>query len=440
MNCVLIAAAWVAIPAGCGGGSTQPPSSDEAGELRIEEVHVAGAPFAIEGELTYYSVERDGTGVAGGKLDSTQSARVRLRDGRYTLKVWHRVCDGNCTNLDPPSERCEQQIAIDAKRTLVATIRNRPGSGCRVVVGRVGIAYVRADVRGSEGWLWFANGDGSGAVRLARASWWTPPALSPDGRKIAFVRSRARELRVISPVGGPARLLRRFGRAPSALVTELAWSPDSSRLAVGEGPGLMLVDVASGRTRLFARGTRHTVGVSHPTFAPDGQQIAYERSTQTSVDVHAYASGRTLTVTRDHRSLAPSWGPTGLAFARGDGRHGDIWSVIGPGAAPRRLTRTNAGIQPVAWSADGRRLLAANPAQHNGRLWAVDVPSGRARALTPWVGDLYAQGLSRDGETILAAIGCGGRLTARGVVETLPFAGGEPHVIVKGPCRASWNG
>jgi len=24
-------------------------------------------------------------------------------------------------------------------------------------------------------------------------------------------------------------------------------------------------------------------------------------------------------------------------------------------------------------------------------------------------------------------------------VETLPFAGGDPHVILTGPCRASWN-
>jgi hypothetical protein len=36
---------------------------------------------------------------------------------------------------------------------------------------------------------------------------------------------------------------------------------------------------------------------------------------------------------------------------------------------------------------------------HNGRLWAVELPSGHARRLTRWVGDLFPQGLSRDGHT-----------------------------------------
>jgi hypothetical protein len=40
---------------------------------------------------------------------------------------------------------------------------------------------------------------------------------------------------------------------------------------------------------------------------------------------------------------------------------------------------------------------------------------------------------------VLAAIGCGGMASSFGIVETLPFSGGSPNVIVRGPCRASWN-
>jgi hypothetical protein len=37
------------------------------------------------------------------------------------------------------------------------------------------------------------------------------------------------------------------------------------------------------------------------------------------------------------------------------------------------------------------------------------------------------------------AIGCGGTSSLFGRVETIPFAGGRPTVIDRGPCRATWN-
>ena len=69
----------------------------------------------------------------------------------------------------------------------------------------------------------------------------------------------------------------------------------------------------------------------------------------------------------------------------------------------------------------------------------VDAETGAAHTITDWVGDLFGQALSNDGKTVLAAIGCGGRISPVGQVETLSFAGGPPHVILDGPCRASWN-
>jgi hypothetical protein len=45
----------------------------------------------------------------------------------------------------------------------------------------------------------------------------------------------------------------------------------------------------------------------------------------------------------------------------------------------------------------------------------------------------------RTPQAILAGIGCGGRPSAVGLLETLPFAGGKVTVIARGPCRGSWN-
>jgi Tol biopolymer transport system component len=307
--------------------------------------------------------------------------------------------------------------------------------------GATSLVYAKAlNLSGRPGSIWTANPDGSGPVHVTDG---TSPELSPNGRWIAFVRTS--DLLLIPAVGG---LTRRLQRVEGDFLGEPVWAPDSRRLvSLDEGGhvkpgGLVLIDARSGRRTRFANSSRSKGVVSTPSFSPDSGQIVYRRSDQTGGDLYVYtiASGKTRKITDDHRAFEPLWGPHAIAYNDGGfNRSGDVWLVRGDGTSARRLTHTNAGIYPAAWSASGSRLLAANPATHNGRLWAVVLPTGRSRQLTDWVGDLFPQGLSSDGRTVLAAIGCGGLISPYGVVETLPFAGGEPKVIVKGPCRANWN-
>jgi hypothetical protein len=198
------------------------------------------------------------------------------------------------------------------------------------------------------------------------------------------------------------------------------------------------IDVQSGSERTF------TVpqASEYYTFSPDGKTLAFSHSTGRGSNISALhlADGRVTTLTSDDRSYAPLWGPHGIAFERFTDHccHGDVWMMNADGGDARQLTHTHAGIYPAAWSGNGDRLLAAYPATHNGKLYAVDVTTGDARALTGFVGDLFPGGLSRDGTTVLADIGCGGTISPYGTIETIPFAGGRPSVIVRGPCRATW--
>jgi Tol biopolymer transport system component len=282
-----------------------------------------------------------------------------------------------------------------------------------------------------RGTVWRARTDGTHAVALTTG---LDPVLSPDGRWIAFRRGY-HELWLIGADGAREQRL----RLATGFISGIVWSPDSIRLAVLERDGLAIVDRRNRTGRILVP-RQLEVNLGSPSFSPEGTRLAYSRVDSTGGDVYVVAigGGKARRLTTNRRSFDPVWGPSSIAFSR-FGPKGDIWIVRADGSGARRLTHTRSGIRPVAWSGDGNRLLAANAPVHNGRLWAVDARSGQARNLTGWVGDLFPQGLSRDGTRVLAAIGCGGILSRDGVLELLPFSGGPPTVVARGPCRGSWN-
>ena len=276
--------------------------------------------------------------------------------------------------------------------------------------------------------IYLASPTGSNPRTLARGA---DPAISPDGRWVVYQRDTnpvPGGLLIISTGGGKPR------RLPASSDDQAVWSPDSRLVAAtGSAGRLAIVNAGSGKA-ITLRVPQTSNGY---TFSPDGTELAFTDYTGSgqNVDTVSTGSGAIRRLTDDGRSSSPLWGPTGIAFAR----QGDVWLMDGDGGDVRQLTHTHAGIYPAAWSSDGTRLLAAYPAMHNGKLYSVNVSTGEAKDLTGFVGDLFAQGLSRNGTTILAAIGCGGTSSPFGRVETIPFAGGRPTVIARGPCRASWN-
>jgi len=288
------------------------------------------------------------------------------------------------------------------------------------------------------GWIWRAAPGGSHPHKLVLGY---DPSVSPDARWIAYRHAnslrKVASLWIISSKGGTPRKIGHDER----WISILGWAPDSKHLLISDNAGLENVDAVRGTETLLVR-TSRTVGVYSASYSPDSHRVVYERGVRDGSDIFVVpaSGGQSRRLTHDLRSVAPLWGPTAIAYCRCNGNSsGDIWLMAPDGAQQRRLTHDNEALNPAAWSRDGRRLLAAYPAMHNGKLWAVDASSGRVKALTRWVGDLYAQGLSPDGHTVYAALGCGGMISPFGELETMPFAGGPAKVIVRGPCRGSWS-
>jgi hypothetical protein len=104
----------------------------------VTQVRAAGSPLPVEGAIPYIRVSRaNGATVARRRLDLTRKQPfvfVALVPGRYRLQSWQRYCNGNCSRLGPPTDRCGRWFRIHSAQTLRATITVTYGSGCRIAI------------------------------------------------------------------------------------------------------------------------------------------------------------------------------------------------------------------------------------------------------------------------------------------------------------------
>lgn len=324
------------------------------------------------------------------------------------------------------------------------------------------IAYVTQSGT-SPALVWTMHSDGSQKTSLGEGF---SPQISPNGQQVAVSLFGAG-----SSETGPA--LGVYSTAGASLQTYLSlkdeaaqplgWSPDGRYLAVdvqstalkhgAQLSGLGILDTQSAKLSMVAHGQLY--GAS---FAPNGSdEIVYglARSQSLTARVNIYRAkpdgSGTAALTRDGRSLFPLWGPGAIAYDRERLRRQDapvyqIWLRSSKGKT-RRLTNVRvrslvSGLTPVAFSADGSKLLAQFVGQDTSEAWTVRVASGRARRLTPKGArlPLQAAGLSTDGGTVLVNEGGVDGPASEGRVATLPFAGGRSTVLVTHGSQASWNG
>ncbi|MFE7609679.1 amidohydrolase family protein [Streptomyces celluloflavus] len=235
------------------------------------------------------------------------------------------------------------------------------------------------------------------------------PALSPDGRQIAFAALNALWLAPTSGGGAPRRIVRagatRYVLAPS-------WSRDGrSLLYADDRDGLYAVrrrDLASGRETVLAAGGR-----VHPALSPDGGRLAALDMSGNLV-VRTLASGTEETVAAPMGAGGlpgrPSWSPDGryLAYCdrnRLNRRFREGYNLIRVIDTETGKSALHALAEHVSladrydsgpvWSPDGRWLAVIA----ESALWVLPVrpdgtPDGAPRRLTDesadhpsWSGD-----------------------------------------------------
>lgn len=214
------------------------------------------------------------------------------------------------------------------------------------------IVYAAEGPEGRD--LFLRPGDGGGAVNLTAAY---PedddePALSPDGRRIAFRSER-------------------------------------------EGGGLFVLELEGTTVRRVTR----VVGEGHnPAWSPDGTRLVYATERidvnpqnsdgKSQLRIVDLAAGEIRPLPTDVSASLPAWSPGGrrIAFTRRLGAPEawiDIWTLPADGGESLPVTDDRHTDWDPVWSADGRWIYFASARGGSMNLWRAPVEERSGRALGP---------------------------------------------------------
>jgi hypothetical protein len=293
--------------------------------------------------------------------------------------------------------------------------------------------------------VWVANDDGTKPRKVGLGH---SPRISHDGRWIAWIQP-----------GTPDQLMMRLADrsrkarvvARSSFVGEFHFSPDSKSLGMVLSRRLFLYDIRKRDEQRVASGV-----IRGFSFSPDSASIVFGtagRSDAVDAPSDLYSvrleDSTRHRITRDRKSLNPLWGPTGIIHDRMVPRDGDaptynLFEIQPDGGSLRRITRLRvptlmSGLVPLELSANGGRMLAEFIGQDSSLAFRVNPVTGKTKALdNDFENGLVGFDLTADGRTVLGHTG-GPDPSARHNVVTMPYAGGEPEVLVRRASFPDWN-
>jgi TolB protein len=227
------------------------------------------------------------------------------------------------------------------------------------------------------------------------------PALSPDGKRIAFVEVNKDDMRgdvwVMTSDGKERKKLTEH--KAKTLTTGLCWSPDGKRIAYGTASGLdgpptnaeiMVMDADGKNAKSVGKGLL-------PAFSPDGKKILYSaldegpgKEPRLAVMDADGKNQKNLTTTP---ALMGSWSPDGkkIVYVGAPNTseakpHVYVSDPDGKGAT--QLTKDDGDVGELAprWSADGKQIyfnrLTFKGGPEKAAIWVMDADGKNEKQLT----------------------------------------------------------
>jgi Tol biopolymer transport system component/predicted Ser/Thr protein kinase len=304
------------------------------------------------------------------------------------------------------------------------------------------------------------------------------PELSPDGRRLAFVRSSSRPWGDrdvwVQPVDRPEPRRLTFGRY--GWCWGLSWTPAAgevlfsanagvqrmARVSLEGGAPMPLVGAGDNAVSGSIRGARLVYAQRSPTpsaimrlpgresngsrtperliasagdtgepaYSPDGRKIAFASSRGGVPNIWVSDADGThpfqVTSFTSHCGT-PRWSPDGrrLVFDSLQNGNWDVYLVDLEGGTPRNLTRDPSEDNTATWSRDGRFVYFGSSRSGSREIWKVPSEGGTPLQLTHTGGSYGIE--SADGRFVYYA----NRSRDAGIWR-MPASGGEPVEVVKG--------
>ncbi|MEW6280519.1 MAG: hypothetical protein AB1758_17985 [Candidatus Eremiobacterota bacterium] len=253
------------------------------------------------------------------------------------------------------------------------------------------LLWLASNREGQRSQLYQVQEDGTDLVRRTRNRFEdSQPAVSPDGREVAFVSDRLgpRQIFRMSALEreAPARLL----VGSPVLAHQPAWSPDGRRLAYTTYEKgfshVFVLDLDSGLKEDLTPAGSHE---HNPVWSPDGRWLALVTlGSQGACEISLVSPGGTLrrALTRAGGwNTAPSFSPDSRRIAFMSNRDGnpEIYTMALTGGQVERLTRDPAPDTDPRWSPDGKRIAFVSERNGGAQLFVMQADGTRVRPLLP---------------------------------------------------------
>ncbi len=316
--------------------------------------------------LMYLASDPDGSGPWLYSMDVERRIPHRLTSGLDPYTSLAASADGRrlvVTFASPKRTLWRLRIADSpAEVSAAARISLTTSTGFSPRLGPDYLLYVCATGTSESIWK-LANGTGTELWSGQGARVFGGPAISPDGRYIAFsVRQHEQTLLYVMQADGTnARIV----TDSLDLQGAPAWAPDGQSItsAVGDHgvPHLFRVPVDGRSPALFVR--EYSMD---PAWAPDGRLVVYSGpDIGTSFSVKAVTAEAAahplpaLTLTRGARHLAFLPGKRALVLLRGEVQHKNLWLIDLETGTERQLTNLTPGfdIRDFDISRDGCEVV-----------------------------------------------------------------------------------